>query len=110
MPPQTDVVPVRVKGIDPNTGLITSADEVPPNAGSDGAAYVFDPRVFAVQQVPGGGVGILPLAGRRALVRINGDQIFDSAGNALDLNLLQPRLPTGDRVPGGVFESRFQFR
>lgn len=89
--PQAEVIPVRVTAHDA-TGLISAAREVAP-AEANGAAFAFGKELIA------------GFRGRKVRIYLRGDQIVDDRGQAIDANFVGQKLPTGDRVPGGLFES-----
>ena len=88
---QAEVIPVRISSHDA-AGLINAAKEVSP-AEANGAAFAFSKEMTGAFRA------------RKVRILLRGDQIFDERGEAIDANFIRQKLPTGDRVPGGLFES-----
>jgi hypothetical protein len=100
----SELIPVDIDELD-TTGKVAAAHELPLDADGfracTGAALVFNADLFLSR-----------FKGRRLQFELKCDFMFEVEGEAgrrpvdvVDGNFLLGRLPTGDRIPGGIFWS-----
>lgn len=90
------VIPVDKFTLDA-LGRITKAEET--TSPAPGAAFVIDPSTDVGKRVLGGKTELW--------VRLRGDFVVDVEKRAIDAEFVRAALPTGERLPGGLFESWF---
>lgn len=92
---------VQYGGVQKDLELLYAADDGGPRTEEDGRVAVFqiDPDFLNRRS---------NLAGNVVYVTLKCDFILDCHGNPVDGNHLRGRLPSGDGIPGGTFESWFR--
>ena len=92
---------VQYGGVQKDLELLYAADDGGPRTEEDGRVAVFqiDPDFLNRRS---------NLAGNVIYVTLKCDFILDCHGNPVDGNHLRGRLPSGDGIPGGTFESWFR--
>ena len=101
----SELIPVTIRAID-NTGLVRAAVETAPTGGTPvtGVAIVWSERLVGIMRERFTNRS----RDNRLFFQVRGDFVLDATGRPIDADHIAGTLPTGDRVPGGMFWSWMQ--